>query len=1052
MAIILLEIRADGSESPEQTFEESVLSIGRDLSECDIAFPRDLYPMVSRKHAELRLDDGRWFVVDLEASYGTYLEGRRVAGTEPLWAGQTLQIGSDGPQLKVVWFEQFQDSEMPNSEPDQPSPVQTREAARALTTPDSPPFQPCPINAVQPPAPTPSTTNHESSDARLVFVEKPDRPPFTLAMQVISFGRDPACDIAFDSSEIMVSRKHATLRPESGNFLIEDNGSFNGTYVNDQRIAGATPLYHLDRLRFGIGGPELEFISPSRLLPSNAGFAGQRSIAVSNMAAVFEAADPIGSNTMIFKLDKSPSRADRMDTPQLLMSLTFAGKKELTVGREKKNDITLDGLQISGQHARLLNASGVVYIEDLGSTNGVYVNGVRVSRQAISTGDKVQIGLFEIRVDVGGNVGVFDTRSRTRVDAVNLVRDVKIRSGRLRLLDGVSVSIQPNEFVGILGPSGAGKSTLMEAMNGMRPATSGNVLINNLDLYRHLDSLKQAIGYVPQDDIIHRELTVYRTLYYVAKLRLSRDVSTVEIDQTISEVLDVSGLAERRDVVVSRLSGGERKRVSIAVELITKPSVLFLDEPTSGLDPATEERIMRLFRQIAESGRTVILTTHAMENVGLFDKIIVLMRGKLVFYGRPQDALAHLGASSYKELFDKLEAPVDETVRLKAESSRRGVQDAIAEDWKNKFTKTPLYLHNVDEPLKQLGTLPAGRVVKQRRLGLIGSLNQWITLSRRYLEVLLKDKLNLLILFAQAPVIALLTYFVMGSEKPRDFAYFVMALVPIWFGISVAAREFIRERPVYRRERMVNVGILPYLSSKLFVLGLIVGVQCLLLFVPLKLLDLIHIMPLPGEMFGLPQFWTMLLSASVGIAIGLLISALVKSSEMATSLVPLILIPQMLFAGIVGVPTGLARPLSMFVPAAWSFDTIKRFSTLDTLEPEGAEPNGKSGGLGLYKQIETENDKVIADTRKNLDEYQKSIELKTKDFEDARNVGSAPSFPMPEELPAVAPAHKVPKDLSTYITFLHPWMNDVLNQIVLMLMFGLLAIATLIVLRIQDLR
>src|SRR6059058_395077 len=274
-------------------------------------------------------------------------------------------------------------------------------------------------------------------------------------------------------------------------------------------------------------------------------------------------------------------------------------------------------------------------------------------------------------------VAVYDTRSKTRIDCINITKIVKNRSGggSIKLLDDIGLTIQPNEFVGLLGPSGAGKSTLMDALNGMRPASSGFVLINNLDLYRHLDSLKQSIGYVPQDDIIHRELTVYRTLYYVARLRLSRDVSGREIDQIVNEVMDVTGLSERRDVPVAQLSGGQRKRVSIAVELITKPSVIFLDEPTSGLDPATEEKIMRLFRQIAESGRTVILTTHAMENVRLFDKIIVLMRGRLVFFGKPEDALAHLGAANFKELFDKLEAPVDERIKRHGEGARRQVTD-----------------------------------------------------------------------------------------------------------------------------------------------------------------------------------------------------------------------------------------------------------------------------------------------------------------------------------------------------------------------------------------
>src|SRR6185312_13910883 len=325
-------------------------------------------------------------------------------------------------------------------------------------------------------------------------------------------------------------------------------------------------------------------------------------------------------------------------------------------------DIRLDGLQISSHNARVLKSGGDVVIEDNNSTNGVYVDGKRLSGKELLRRDAiVQIGPFLLQADAADGVQVFDTRSKTRIDVLEITKVVpnNVGSGTITLLDGVNLSIQPNEFVGLLGPSGAGKSTLMDALNGMRPASSGLVLINSQDLYEHLDSIKQSIGYVPQDDIIHRELTVYRTLYYVARLRLSSDVSTQEIDQIINEVMDVTGLSERRDVPVGQLSGGQRKRVSIAVELITKPSIIYLDEPTSGLDPATEEKVMKLFRQIAESGRTVILTTHAMENVKLFDKIVVLMRGKLVFYGAPQAALRHIGADSFKDLYDKLEAPIE---------------------------------------------------------------------------------------------------------------------------------------------------------------------------------------------------------------------------------------------------------------------------------------------------------------------------------------------------------------------------------------------------------
>jgi ABC-type multidrug transport system ATPase subunit len=749
-------------------------------------------------------------------------------------------------------------------------------------------------------------------------------------------------------------------------------------------------------------------------------------------------------------------KPDASAQPQLLMQLTFGGKQELTIGRDDNNDVKLDGLQISNRHARLLQSGSSVAIEDLNSTNGVYVNGQKISRQNISTSDAVQIGSFVIRVDNAGNIGVFDTRSKTRIDSVNITKEVKDRSGggTLKLLDGVSLTIMPNEFVGLLGPSGAGKSTFMDALNGMRPASGGSVLVNNLDLYQNLDALKQSIGYVPQDDIIHRELTVYRTLYYVAKLRLSTDVSRKEIDQIVNEVMDVTGLSERRDVPINQLSGGQRKRVSIAVELVTKPSVIYLDEPTSGLDPATEEKIMILFRQIAESGRTVILTTHAMENVKLFDKIVLLMRGKLVFYGKPQEALEHVGAKSFKELYDKLEEPIEQRLAMNG-ASRHQVTEQVAEEWKQKFTKTPQYKKNVFEPLRQIGQVQSQGVQQKRKLGVFGAVRQWMTLSRRYWEVLVRDKFNLLILFIQAPIVALLTFFVMDKDQPRDFVYFVLSLVSVWFGTSVAAREIIREKAVYTRERMVNLGLMPYVFSKLFILGVIVGIQCILLFLPLKFFDLVGLMQMPGELAGIPQFWVMLLTASVGIALGLFISATVKTSEMATSLVPLILIPQILFSGLVGVPTGINKVAGLIMPATWSFDTMKRFSTLDTLKEEGADESGETRGVGYYKYVEQENDKLIADSRKKIDDYKAKSEQKMKDYEkemkDDLAAGQRPGdMPKLDAAPKIGDPKKIDKNLSAYVNFLHPWMNEVLNQIVLMIMFFMLVIATLIVLRMQD--
>ncbi len=1050
MTIILVEVDPV-AQKPEMSFSKPVVLVGREAGECDVAFDKAKFPMVSRRHAEFRCENGRWMLVDLGSSYGVYVNGEKISSPHTIGAGNKIQFGADGPVVLVIWFEATGDAA-----PADPRPVSQPAANQPRETPPSP-RQAAPsagsweMGAPSPPpashpVPVPASAPVPRQKASLVLVDEPARSPFQLGTGNIWLGRDPECSVVIDGGAGMVSRKHAQIKVDGSQYVLEDNNSFNGTLVNEQRISAATPLYHGDLIRLGAGGPVLRFDSPGREAPKGASLPGQRAVAPGLTGNLSKVPESPGSSTMILDRESAAKYIPKEQSaqPQLLMSVVFGDKPQLTIGRDERNDIKLDGLQISNRHARLVRSGSGVVVEDLKSTNGVYVNGRRTSKQEIGPQDSVQIGAFVIAVDAFGNINVFDSRSRTRLDVVNVTRDVKDRSagGQLTLLDGISLSIQPNEFVGVLGPSGAGKSMLMEVMNGIRSATSGNVLMNNLDLHRHLDSLKQFIGYVPQDDIIHRELTVYRTLYYVAKMRLSRDVSSGEIGQIVDEVMDVTGLSERRNVRVSSLSGGQRKRVSIAVELITKPSVIFLDEPTSGLDPAAEERIMKLFRQIAESGRTVIMTTHAMENVKLFDKIVVLMGGKLVFYGKPDEALVHLKASSFKELYARLEEPVEAGVKEHGEASRRQITERTAEEWKSKFRSTPQFKENVEKPLSQLGSMPPAGKQKKRRLGILGSVSQWLTLSRRYFEVLLKDKLTMFILLAQAPVIALMTYFVMDADQTRDFVYFVLALVAMWFGTSVSAREIVRERPVYKRERMVNLGLLPYLASKLFVIGVIVTMQCLMLFLPLKVFDLAGLMSMPGELFGIPQLWAMLLTAAVGIGVGLFVSGLVRTSEMATSLVPLILIPQILFSGIVGVPNGIVnKAVSLTMPAAWSFDTMKRFSTLDTLEPEGANPKGKTKGLGLYKYIETENEKIVAKAKQDFEDYKRLSESRFQ---------NSPGDTPPEVETAAVSVKKLPDNLSDYVTFLHPWMNEVLNQIVLMLMFWMLVIATLIVLRLKD--
>ncbi len=1018
MKIVLAEER-NGQQLAEQSFELSIVKIGRDPNECQIVFDRSQFPMVSRQHAEFRWVTGRWILVDNNSSYGTFLNEKRIAEPQILSFGSKIQFGTNGPVLKVIWL-QMADAIEPQISQNR---IQNQPAQQKISQPIPPqrPIQPSAVKTVS-----------------LEFIDSGSRPNFVIAKDSIVLGRESVCDVVIETSAAMVSRKHAEIKNQNGQFILFDNGSFNGTLLNEQRITTPTLLKNGDVFELGIGGPKLRFVNAAEFSTSGKTQSEEQA-----------------PKTMMYKAEDFQQSAQKIDQAQvqILFQKGFDGKQILTIGRGESNDISLDGLQISNRHAKLTNNGNVVSIEDVGSTNGTYVNGKRITKQQLTPNDTANIGSFQIKIDQAGNVIVLDSRSKTRIDALNISKEVRNRAGggKIKLLDNVSLSIQPNEFIGLLGPSGAGKSTLMDALNGMRPASSGNVLVNNIDLYDNLDSLKQGIGYVPQDDIIHRELTVYRTLYYVAKLRLSRDISSKEIEQIVSEVMDVTGLTERRDVPVSQLSGGQRKRVSIAVELVTKPSVIYLDEPTSGLDPATEEKIMRLFRQIAESGRTVILTTHAMENVKLFDKIVVLMRGKLAFYGKPHEALTHFGAESFKELYDKLEAPIDQQLsKISATSpdykqQRQQVTENVADGWKNKFTQTPQFQKNVHEPLLKLQASQATAKPRKRRLGIFGSIRQTLTLSRRYFEVLLKDRLNLLILLAQAPIIALMTFVMVGKDQPRDFVFFVLSLVAIWFGISISAREIIRERPVYNRERMVNLGILPYLFSKLLILGIIVSVQCLFIFVPMKFLDLIGLMKMQGEFLGVPQFGAMILTSAVGIGLGILISSIVKTSEMATSLVPLILIPQIIFSGVFGVPHGISKVVGLTMPATWSFDTIKRFSSLDTLREEGAYQSGRSNGRGLYNFVEEENDKIIADAKKNADDYKDQMQ----EYVSALQRGNTSLSP-PQNPPKVKDAIKLPKDLSNYVEFLHPWMSEILNQLVLMIMFLGLFLATVIVLKTQD--
>jgi ABC-type multidrug transport system ATPase subunit/pSer/pThr/pTyr-binding forkhead associated (FHA) protein len=1085
------------------------LRIGRDPLKNNLVFPQERWPGVSRSHAEIQFDQGRWILSDAGSRHGTFLNGQRISGAREINSGSLIQLGPEGPVLEVEFIyddsveqpfpETFIDSEAAKQQAalwaraqkkpadavpaEKPAPAQPAVPVPSSTAPEPAPRQPA---APAPSSKAPASTPVLPAQSELVpmLVCEAGMPAqvgreFLLKNERTLLGRDELADIPIQAAEATISRRHAIIiRQNDGSFAVVDLQSFNGTLVNKQRITQPTRLHDGDYIQLAPGGPVLRFVDPSgarsESKPTKPG--DLHSLTGSKAAkAIPRDADEIGLRTIVSRTPREQvATLAETGSARLVFERKFDIGRTLTVGRGAKNDIQLDGLLISNTHARLYNTPRGVLIEDTGSTNGIYVNGGRIrGRYLLQKEDVVQIGPFVLKGDKVKGIEVFDSRSTTRIDALAVTETVRARGKHpaRKLLDEVSLAIEPNEFVGVLGPSGAGKSMLLKALNGMRRTTSGRILINNLDLYQHVDSLKQSIGYVPQDDIIHRELTVYRTIYYVARLRLSRDIGAGELDQIINEVIDVTGLSDRRDVLVSQLSGGQRKRVSIAVELLTKPSIIFLDEPTSGLDPAAEERIMKLFRQIAESGHTVVLTTHAMENVRLFDRVALLLRGKLIFYGSPNEALKFVGATSFIDLYNKLEASFESKVSalepLPAkptksqqrlyEQAREKIADEAADDWRNRFMSSEGYRHYIHRPLSLVRDEKQTPAVKQHSPGIVDTLRQCLTLVRRNAEVLVSDKWHLTILLGQAPIIGLLTFLVVGKNDPRDFLFFILALVSIWFGTSVAAPELVKERPIFARERMVSLRLVPYVVSKLLLLSLVVALQTMLLFGMVKALHYAGLLSVPGLFFGLPQLLVMALTGSVGVALGLFVSALVSTREVATSLVPLILIPQILFAGLVTVPTGPSRMIGAAMPATWSFDEIKRLSSLDTLKEEGSDPNGPNQGLGLYHHTKQLNEESIRQSREQIADYNRQMTdaLERRDQAAKRSRSGAGGNPPPgsSENPKIGPLPSIPQpseideNLSAYVSFKHPWGGEIRDAAILGLMLVTFFLATLVALR-----
>lgn len=535
----------------------------------------------------------------------------------------------------------------------------------------------------------------------------------------------------------------------------------------------------------------------------------------------------------------------------------------LKIGSGTDADLVLHDTAVASTHACIEWDQGRYFVRDLRSETGTFVNGRAVSRESLTAGNLIHIGSY-LFLFKGTHLVWIKQSSAPTLACLNLCQ----KAGDTVLLDDITLYFQPGEFVGLLGPSGAGKTTLLNALHGFHPAQSGKVYLDGEPLYEKYDRLSHQLGLVPQADLVHPELTPRQALDFVCKIRLPT-LSATERFRLVEETLSVIDLQERADLAISMLSGGQRKRVAVGVELLCKPGVLFLDEPTSGLDPGTEAKLMMKLKQLAELGKTIVCTTHIMDNVDLFDRIAILVPGgKLAFFGTPAEALTFFDVERPIDLYDRIE-------------------DKSPSEWQQVYRKTVTAQTVRAQAAKERLPKPLKEQMPSKPPQPATALGQWLVLSHRFGQVLFSDAQNLAITLLQAVAMSHLICLAMRDMPAISFLLIISSL---WFGCSSSAQQLVRERSIYRRERMVNLRLDSYLFSKFCLLAIIGAVQCTLMLAMVRMWrsDIDWPIMLP----------TMLLASWNGIAMGLIVSALASTADKATAIVPMILLPQIILAGV----------------------------------------------------------------------------------------------------------------------------------------------------------
>ena len=587
----------------------------------------------------------------------------------------------------------------------------------------------------------------------------------------------------------------------------------------------------------------------------------------------------------------------RFRSGQMRFGLT---EERMVIGRSIGADVLLPDPQVATRHAEIHRTAGGWRVIDSGSGRPTVLNSRPVSSAPVVEGDVLQIGPYTLSIEGEALVASSERRFSTLS-----VRGLKRRIDEATLIDDVSFTVFSGEVIAVVGPSGSGKTTLLNAINGSAPADSGEVLMNGVPFHEQVSLDRSLVGIVPQDDLVHAELSVEESLYYSGRLRLSVGVGDDTVRAQVSRVLEELELGHIRDsrigdVLKRGISGGQRKRVNLGQELMSQGTrVLFLDEPTSGLDPRASQDIARRVRQLADNGRIIFLVTHDLtpEIMAAVDHMLVIAPGgRLAFFGPPAQACLWFGATTPDGVFNRFGDRTPE----EWSASYRGSESA------RRYVDTREQLLHLDGVQQDDAQGPPPRT---------STWNQCRAQLGRYARVKLRDKTGVAVLAAQPPLLAAVMWIVF--PKPTTALMFMLALSCLWFGMSAAVRELIADRAIWLRERRVGVGVVSYLLSKVVVLGTLTALQCIT-FTAL-LFFVIGMGEYGYDLIRLAGVCT--LTGMVGMAMGLLVSASWTSSEAAVGTLPLLLIPQITFSSIMVSVRSMGELAELF-----SWLTVQRYA------------------------------------------------------------------------------------------------------------------------------